>query len=389
MNRQRAAGDDRVRVLTLIDKPIAIGGAERLAVDLAIALDPSRFDRYFFSTRWSPYRLLDDELRAAGVEYHSLERRSRYDLIAWRRLLELLRRERIDVVHTHLFGSNVWGSVFGRLARVPAIVAHEHSWSYVARPFRKLADRHVVARFSDVMIAVSQADAQKMASIEHIPPSKIKVIRNGIHQPRVTADGDDVRRALGIPGAAFVVCAVAVIRPEKRLDRLIEAAVLLRERVPGAVVLVAGAGYPEEMARLERLVDEHRAGDVIRFLGERSDAPNLIAASDIGILTSDREGIPLSLLEFMALEKPVVATRVGGIPEVVTDGETGLLVRELTPSGVADAVTAMARMTGEERASMGAAARARQQQDYTFEAYVRQISELYSELLASRGGARG
>ncbi len=374
-------GVGRVRTLTLIDKPLAIGGAERLAVDLTIALDPARFDRYFCATRQTEFRQLDDQLRSAGVEYLALERRSRYDLKPWWSLLRLLRRERIDVLHTHLLGSNLWGSVLGRLSGVSAVVAHEHTWSYVGRPFRKLADRHVVARFADTIIAVSQADADKMTSVERIPAGKITVIPNGIQDPMVTATRDEVRAELGIAPTAFLIAAVAVIRPQKRLDRLIEAATILRTEIPGVQVVVVGAGYPEETLKLERLVEERGLQTTVRFLGERNDAANVMAAADLGIITSDYEGIPLSLLEFMALRRPVVATAVGGIPEVLRDGETGRLVHELTPEAVAEAVVAVSRLTDDRRDELGEAARALQQETYSFEAYIRSVQELYARLL--------
>jgi glycosyltransferase involved in cell wall biosynthesis len=111
-----------------------------------------------------------------------------------------------------------------------------------------------------------------------------------------------------------------------------------------------------------------------------------MAAADVGIITSDFEGIPLSLLEFMALRKPVVATAVGGIPEVIRDGETGTIVHELTPEALAAAVVAMSRLPEARRREMGDAARTRQQERFSFAAYVRSVEELYARLLASRGG---
>ncbi len=388
MSEHEPSGSSRrIRVLTLIDKPIAIGGAERLAVDLAIGLDPARFERYFCATRRTSFRQLDDELRAAGVDYRSLDRRSRYDLLPWRSLIGLLRRERIDVLHAHLFGSNLWGSVIGRLSGVPAVLAHEHTWSYVGRPLRKLADRHVVARFADTIIAVSQADADKMTSVEHIPAGKITVIRNGIHDPVVTASREQVRAELGIPEAALLIAAVAVIRPQKRLDRLIEAATILRTEIPGVQVAIVGAGYPEETAKLEKLVKDRGLHSTVRFLGERDDAANVIAAADLGIITSDYEGIPLSLLEFMALRRPVVATAVGGIPEVLRDGETGSLVRELTPEAIAQAVIELSRLPVDRRNELGDAARALQQATFSFAAYVRSVQDLYGHLLRDGRGA--
>jgi glycosyltransferase involved in cell wall biosynthesis len=371
----------RTRVLTLIDKPIAIGGAERLAVDLSIGLDPERFDRYFYATRTSPLPQLDDELRVGGVDFRSLRRRSRFDLFAWRSLVRFLRREQIDVVHAHLFGSNFWASVLGRFFGVPVVVAHEHTWSYVGHPLRRFADRHVIARFADTIIAVSQADADKMVRIEGIPAEKITVIRNGIHEPRPDTDPERVRSEIGIGSDAFVVASVAVIRPQKRLDRLIEAAVTLREDVPGIQILIVGAGYAEETAKLEALVADRGVGDTISFLGARMDAPNVMAAADIGIICSDYEGIPLSLLEFMALERPVVATAVGGIPEVLQDGETGMLVHDLSAEALATAVVAMSRLPRSSRRTMGVAARKLQQEHYSFDAYVATVASLYDSLL--------
>ncbi|MDT4940886.1 MAG: hypothetical protein QOJ34_975 [Pseudonocardiales bacterium] len=368
----------------MIDKPLAIGGAERLAVDLTIALDPDRFDRYFVSTRQSSHRQLDGELTSAGVEYLSLGRRSRLDVAAWRSFARFLRAQRIDVVHTHLFGSNVWGSTVGRLAGVPAIVAHEHTWSYQGRPLRKLADRHIIARLADTIIAVSEADAGKMTAVEHIPRAAITVIPNGIRDPRVTRDRAQIRKELGLSDEHFLVAAVAVIRPQKRLDRLIEAAALLRDEFPLIRVLIVGAGYPDEAVKLESLVEKRGLGEIVRFLGERSDAADVMAASDIGVITSDYEGIPLSLLEFMALRRPVVATAVGGIPEVLEGRHAGILVETLTPEAVAAAVKEIAQLSPAEREAMGDRGRLLQQQRFSFAAYLRSVEELYERLVPDR-----
>jgi glycosyltransferase involved in cell wall biosynthesis len=376
--------DERCRVLTLIDKPIAMGGAERLAVDLTVALDEARFVRYFCATRRSPFPQLDGELRAAGVHYLALDRSSRLDLLPWLRLERLLREERIDVVHAHLFGSNVWGSLIGRLARVPIVVAHEHTWSYVGRPLRKLADRQIIGRLADTIIAVSDADAAKMAEVERIPRQRIVVIRNGIRNPSVTSDRETVRAALGIAPDAPVVAAVSVIRPQKRLDRLIEAAAILRANLPAARVLIVGAGYAEETARLQALLQRRGLHDAVLMVGPREDAANVMAAADVGVITSDYEGIPLALLEFMALARPVVATAVGGIPEVVEDGVTGILVTERTPEGIAAALHRVLTAPAEEREAMGRAARVLQQETYSFDAYVRAVTALYDELLAHK-----
>ena len=102
-----------------------------------------------------------------------IERERRTDLLAWRPLVELLRRERVDVVHAHLFGSNVWASVLGRLARVPAIVAHEHMWSYSSSRLRPVIDRELISRFADAFIAVSREGMRQMIEVERIPAGRV------------------------------------------------------------------------------------------------------------------------------------------------------------------------------------------------------------------------
>lgn len=373
------AGDPltQLRVLTLIDKPTALGGAERMACEIAMGLDPDRFERWFCATRRAPTRLLDDELRQAGVRYVSLNRTRRFDLRAWWKLLRLLRKERIDVVHAHLFGSNAAGSVLGRLARVPVVIAHEHTWSFEGAPLRKVVDRQVVGRLADRIIAVSEADRRKMIEIERIPSDRISVIPNGI--PPLRHDDADIRQELGIPADAPVVGVVAVVRPQKRLDRLVRAAALLRTEFPSLRVLVAGDGSPAEFHRVRALIEELGVGDVVVMLGERSDVSAILRALDVGVLSSDFEGLPLAVIEYMAAGVPVVATAVGGLPELVDDGETGLLVRDLSPEGLAAAIATLLRDRVLAR-RLGERGREVQQERFSLAATVENVSRLYEEL---------
>jgi glycosyltransferase involved in cell wall biosynthesis len=378
----RGRSGDRVRVLTLIDKPISIGGAERVAVDLTLALDPARFDRYFVATRRSPFPQLDGKLKDGGVKYVSLDRRSRSDVLPWGRFLRMLREERIEVLHAHMFGSNFWGSLVGRAGGVPVVVAHEHSWSFVGEAWRNAVDRQVIARLADTIVAVSEADAALMRSVQRIPASKISVIRNGIADPVVTAEPAETRASLGLAADTPVIAAVASIRPEKRLDRLVHAAAIVRRQVPEARVVVAGDGYRDEVERLHRLVHELGLEETVLFLGQRDDAGNVMVASDVGTITSDREGIPLALLEFMALERPVVATAVaGGVPEIIEDGVTGVLVRDLSAEAFAEALVDVLRRPREEREAMGRRARALQQRAFSFDAFTAAVVDLYERLL--------
>src|SRR5215207_1782571 len=217
----------RLRVLTLIDNPDVTGGGERMAVTIAMQLDPERFERILCATREVRGQSFAEELEAAGVRVLSLKRRSKGALWAWWPLVELLRRERIDVLHAHKFGSNVWGTVIGRVAGVPVLLAHEQSWasarfSTLGPRFRRFVDREVIGRGSHVFFAVSRADRRRMVDVEGVDPRRVCVMPNAI--PRRGPGGRDVRAELGIPADAPLLATVCQLRPEKALDVLVGAA---------------------------------------------------------------------------------------------------------------------------------------------------------------------
>ena len=373
----------KLRVVTLVDRPTVTGGAERLAVQVATRLDPERFESILCASRRTEEPLLDRELEEAGVEVLALNRGSRLDVRAWRPLVRRLRD--VDVVHAHMFGSNVWGTVLGRLSHVPVVVAHEHTWSFQGQAWRRFLDRELVGRFADAFVAVSGEDRRKMIEVEGVDPDKIRLIANGIPDPP-GGSGEQVRRELGLDAGAPVIGVVCELRAQKALEVLFEAAVLLREEFPELAVLVAGDGPERE--RLEAEVQRLGAGGTVRLLGIRRDVPALLDALDVAVLSSDFEGSPLSVMEYMAAGKPVVSTRVGGLPELIEDGAHGVLVEPRSPEALAEAVGRLLRDPGEAR-RMGAAGREKQQREFSLDAMVRRVEQLYEELwLASprRGG---
>ena len=302
----------RLRVVTLIDKPDITGGGERMAVTLAMRLDPTRFESILCATRPSAGTTFERELVDAGVRIVKLDRGSKLDLASWRPLVSLLRRERIDVLHAHKFGSNLWGSVLGRLARVPVVVAHEQSWAsarydLAGERVRAALDRIVISRLADAFIAVSDADRKRMIEVEGIAPERIRVLPNAVPTPVPT--GADVRRELGIARDAPVVTTVCQLRPEKALEVLVDAASLLRAEFPDLKVLIAGDGIEAEPLR--QRIEEKGLEDTVLLLGTRRDVPDVLVAADIAVCCSDFEGTPLSMMEYMGVGLPVVATRVG------------------------------------------------------------------------------
>jgi len=375
----------KLTVLTLIDRPSLSGGGERLAAQIAMKLDPERYDRILCSTRPAEGPVLDDELAAAGVELLRLDRRSRLDLGSWKPLLDVLRGRPVDVLHAHKFGSNLWGSLLGRRAGVPVVVAHEHTWSFEGNLPRRLLDRAVVSRRADVLVAVSREDRRKLLEVEHIRPDRVRFIPNGI-PPVELGDRRSARRELDLPADAPVVAAVCELRPQKAVEVLVRAASSLGAELPGLRVVVAGEG-PERPA-LEALIAELGLGETVSLLGTRSDVPSILAAADVAALASDFEGSPLSVMEYMAAARPVVATAVGGVPDLIEDGVQGLLVPPRDERALAAALAAL--LGDPERAqTLGAQARERQQREFTLDAMVGRLELLYESLYAAARTGEG
>lgn len=370
-------------MLVLIDRPITTGGGERMASVITARLDAGRFERVLCSTRSNPAETFEAELEERGVRVVVLDRRSKLALWAWWPLVALLRRERIDVIHAHKFGSNLWGSILGRLARVPVVIAHEHSWSYEGQLLRRLLDRHIIARGADVIVAVSREDRRRMIELEKIDPKTIQFIPNGIAP--LESRGHDVRAELGINPDVPVLATVGQLRPEKALEVLIDAARHLLPRFPELKVLIVGHG-PEEEA-LRNLVAQASLETTVIFLGRRADVPDVLAAIDVAVCCSDFEGSPLSVMEYMAAGKPVVATRVGGIPDLVDHGVHGLLVSPRRPEELADALSELLR-DHDLRTKMGERGRLRQQREFSLDVLVRSIEDLYEELFQQTGRAK-
>jgi glycosyltransferase involved in cell wall biosynthesis len=380
----------KLRVVGLSAVFSPTGGAERLAAQLAARLDTNRFERIACSTRWRAQPSLDGELQAAGVRVLRLDRCSRRELRAWWPLISLLRDERIDILHSH-GSSNAWGAILGRLAGVPVVIAHEHRGGYDGQlgpspsPFlRRLIDRQVIARGADLILAVSNDVRRRMIENDGIEPHVVRVLPNGI-PAFPPPSGRDVRRELGIPLDVPVLGTVCIMRREKALDVLIRSAALLAPLFPGLKVLIVGHG-PEE-ANVQALIHETGLEQTVLLLGRSTHVPDVLAAVDVAVISSDWEGSPLSVIEYMAAGKPVVATRVGGVPDLIEHGVEGLLVDRRDAQGLAEAVARLLRDPA-LRVQMGARGRQRQRREFDIDTMVRRVEVLYEELFRRTKRAR-
>jgi glycosyltransferase involved in cell wall biosynthesis len=379
----------QIHVLTLVDHLSTTGGAERLALEIATRLEPSRFRSTLCASRFEitpaaaeQERYALERMREADVDFLPLGRHRRGQMLPWRHLAAYLRRERVDVLHAHMFGSNLWGTVLGRLTNVPVIVAHEHTWSFEGEPLRRVLDRELIGRWSDAFVAVSREDRRKMIEIERIPAERIRFIANGI-APEAPTPGRDLRAELGL-GPGPLIGAVGSLRAQKAYDVLIRAAARLRDDHPDLHVLIAGDG--PERPRLQALVRELGLGEVIAMPGRRPDIPDLLAELDVAVCASHFEGSPLAVMEYMEAGLPIVGTRVGGVPDLIEDSVHGLLVEPGDPAGLATAIHEL--LSDRARAlTLGSRARERRRREFDVDVVVGNVEALYEELLLA--GPRG
>jgi glycosyltransferase involved in cell wall biosynthesis len=356
----------RLRVLYLIDDASAHGGAERFVKALAEHAPRERIEPLICSTR-----TVEQGLGELDFRHLELGRSAAWQLHRFAPLVRLLRRERIDVLHAHKFGSNVWGALLGRATQVPVVLAHEHNWSYATgKRARRLIDGRLIAPLVTLFLTVSEASRESMVALEGVPREKLLVLPTAYIPSRGT--GTDIRAELGLDEQAKLIVVAAALRPEKALEVLLEAHSRL-----GSTTHLAIAGEGPCREQLERRRDELGTGASVHMLGWREDVDALLAGADAGVICSDWEGMPLFALECMAAGVPLVASAVGGTPELVRDGESALLVSPRDPQALAEAL-ARVLADGDLAGRLAAAARA---SDHGIERVAARYADLYEQLV--------
>jgi glycosyltransferase involved in cell wall biosynthesis len=284
-------------------------------------------------------------------------------------------RNGIDVVHTTDLYTNIFALPAAACARVPVRIGSRRGLN-LDRTAGQRAMQRAAFKCAHAIVANSSAIASRLEA-EHVRPNKIAVIPNGL----------DLDRCAPAPACSSRrrVIVVANLRPEKGYDVLVDAAAVVLYRYPDARFTCVGTG-PESAALHARVAERHVA-HAFTFLGQRDDVPALLAASDLFVLPSRTESLPNAVLEAMAAGLPVVASAVGGVPELIDDGRTGLLF----PSGDSQALAQrLCRLMGDTTfaAGLGEAARRETRTRYSFDRMVTAIDSLYVRELAKRGRTR-
>lgn len=313
------------------------------------------------------------------------------DALATLRLARLIRRLRPHILHTHTAKAGAVGRAAALLAggRRPPVVVHTFHGHVLSGYFGRAgslvfrAVETALARSSDALVAVSPEVRDELVRIGVAPAEKFAVVRLGIElEPRVrcTEDPAEARRRIGVGSDRFVVGWFGRMTAVKRTDDLLAMLAALRERGVDALLLLVGDGT--DRARLEQLARDRGLAKACLFLGYQTDVAPWYAICDAVALTSANEGTPVTIIEALAAGRPAVATKVGGVADVVEDGETGFLVRAGDTDALAERLELLARDPA-RRHAMGAAGRARVLERYAVSRLVDDVDELYRALLAT------
>ncbi|HVM96209.1 MAG TPA: glycosyltransferase [Candidatus Acidoferrales bacterium] len=361
------------------------GGTETTLRELVLRLDPNQFKSAVCSLR--PSGRIARDIAARGVRLFSLRMAERPRLAELLqgivRLARWIDRHDVDLVQSFLYRANTLAPLAARLSRRrPLVVAGQRSLYPLGGRRAAVAARWTWG-FADRVIAVSNAVRDELIRTDGLPLGRIDVVENGVdtryfHPPR----GDSVaRERFGIPRDAVVVSGVGRLSPEKGFDRLVEALSIARARGLPLHLLLAGDG--PHRPQLEDQVRALGLAADVTFLGMLRDLLPLYAATDILALPSLEEGLPNALLEAMSSEIAVVASRVGGVPEVVEDGVNGLLVTPGDSAGLAEAVIRLAA-DPTLRHRLGNQARTCTSQRFDIGSMVERHACIYRNLLTQR-----
>jgi glycosyltransferase involved in cell wall biosynthesis len=348
-----------------------VGGLERMTASLSGELVQMGHDVTVFSylSEDGPMR---EAFERAGVEVVRLSKREGFDVRLVGALAAELDRRGVDLLHTHHLGPFLYGR--SAAACVGAAVVHtEHSHEFYDAPRRALVGASMSA-LGEVVAVTPEISRWR----ERAFGRGCEVIQNGVHVPRPDREGARRARALlGLEEGDFAIGCVARLAPEKDHATLLRAMRVLAMRVARPRLFLIGDG--PERAALERMACALGIDDLVEFMGQRGDVEALLRGMDVITLTSKREGLPLALLEGMARELPVVATAVGGVPELLAEGG-GALAQPGDHGELARALTDYARDPLRRRRD-GAFARALVQQQYSIKIMARRYVQIYGRAL--------
>jgi len=365
--------------LVLLTVGLDVGGTETHILELASRIDRRRFDVIVCSLKAGG--ALVEELRARGVRVVSLQGAGKLDARVLIRLWKLLRKERPDIIQAFLFWANVAARLWGRVFRESPIISSYHDEVVTEGWLVRTIDR-LTFSWSHTVVCCSEAVRRSVISRIGGETARYRIIPFGLDMDQFCADDVATRRELGLSDDGPVIGTVCrLVEPKKGLSILLAAMANLKliGGTPGCQLLIVGDGPARAM--LQELSERLGIAPWVVFSGTRRDIRRVLPVMHAFVLPSLYEGFGISILEAMAVGRPVIATTVGGIPEFVTHDVTGLLVEPGNVAALADAITKVLRNSDQAR-QMGLKGQAHVREKYGIATVVRRHEQIYEDCLA-------
>lgn len=366
---------------------IQMGGAERAILQLANSLKDSAFNPIVtsFVQDWKPHNAFIEALKAQDTNIRTITMSKKYPTPWWNPirnfldLCHLIKAEKIQILHTHGYRANIIGLLVSALLRVP-IVTTVHGWTIHTNSVKlyEYLDRFFL-RFFDKIIVVSDSIKNTLLN-SRISAHKIEKIYNTVDCEMVknNASLNEIRKRFHLSQSDKLVGAIGRLSKEKGIDYLLSAGIEIIAKYPDVKILIIGDG--PERQNLETLAKQLRISKNVIFCGFQENVTEFYHLIDIVVLPSITEGLPMVLLEALTYSKPIVATRVGGIPEVITNGKTGILVEPQNPSRLAEGIIRILK-NPEEANRMASEGRKLVEECFNSNDWNKKVEKIYQEIL--------
>ena len=361
---------------------LSLGGAQKVLIHIIEHLDQNWF-RPMVACLFGGDSPIGDDLRNMGIPVFDLKMNKKWRLDGLWRLYKLLRTKDITILHSSLFHANMAARLVGTIAHTPIVITWRQNIN-IGSNFRDFTNK-LTSNLDDHVVAVSENTRQVELQATGVPQDKVSVVHNCIdvarHELTKSLDRNKIRADLVIPEDAFLLGVVGRLHHQKGLIYLLDALPIIKNSIEQVELLIIGEGDLKN--DLEAHADSIGVSSFTKFTGPRTDIPEILRALDVFVLPSLWEGLPLALLEAMASSLPVIATNVGGTPEVVIDQETGLLIQPSNSQTIADAVLLLFNDPN-LRIRLGNAGSAFVYAQFSAQTLVKELETVYKHLLAQK-----
>lgn len=366
---------EKINVLLLLYS-IKPAGAEKVVLSLAKYIDKGKFNPVVCALKGG--ELLNDFIKL-NIPVYVLNKKTGFDLSVIWKLYKIIKKEKIDIIHSHNFSPNFWGRLIGYITGVRILIITEHTIATAKTRVQKLIDR-LLSGITDKIIAVSHRVRESHIEQEKILPGKIITIYNGIECSKIDMEKalsfkNSFQKKFNITHTNYLITTIGRLEPPKGHINLFRAIPQVVNKYPEAMFLIVGDGFLRK--QLEKLTQELRIQKNVVFTGFRNDINDILSISDICVVPSYREGFSITVLEAMSVGKPIVATDVGGNTEAIIDGVTGIIVKPDDHVALANAIIAVLK-DEEKIQDMGRKAKERFEQYFTLQKMKVETEKIYN-----------